>query len=724
MDRIIEVKVFGNHLTKDNKNAGTRGEANSTRLRITFDEGWDGYAKEVVFWDAYGANPVRIILTENLMESIRVYLVPIPAEAMARAGMLTFTIRGVADDKIQESITGKLEVKDSQDILEPIPPTPTELQEMQKQVEDVLDKIVDAAEATKAIENMGVSSETLSPGTEAFVRKNKEDGSFNLHFGVPAGDKGDKGDEGVGVKSIVQEGEHFLFTMTDGRICKVSSPDCTEIVQSAASASESAANALASKESAAASAANANGSAKSAAASATAAEKSEGEANTAAKTAKTAAREAAERAAEEAAEEAAQSVYEKLKFVDETGTVDLGDYARKEYVDKGDTALKEVYDEPKETNVPYTQRDRYFTINSDTWDTSNNSTDYFAEGAGIAGGIVNVTAKQDGTFKMECDIPSAFSLANEIATILLYYKVNGETVHEKNIQLARGESAKESFTMQLKTGDVVEAGFAADGYCEIRLICHLVEAVKLHTPKVLATEAIANKLFRLEGSETVKTLEPPTGHEMFFYDHPLYEGFSCYADVPDFIMFLMFEVPNYPNTQPHHITADNFALEGYDSYFAGGVCLLTYLGNYEWSAIALDAGLARKDLKNLPTSVFKAKMIEAMPELDDVSSMMEALPDMEAVSSISKYISAYVFSNLGEDQTIFVAKATHSLGDILQIIPSSVDLSGAYPAYVHNAEKSTQIKIYSSDGSLTDPTFVAGKPVRLVHNGMYYIVTV
>lgn len=137
MDRIIEVKVCGTHLSKDNKNAGVRGEANITKLRITFDEGWDEYTKEIIFWDAYGENPVRILITESVMERKGVYLIPIPAEALARAGMLTFTIRGTLENKIQASITGRLEVKDSPDILEPIPPTPTELQQMQNQMERI-----------------------------------------------------------------------------------------------------------------------------------------------------------------------------------------------------------------------------------------------------------------------------------------------------------------------------------------------------------------------------------------------------------------------------------------------------------------------------------------------------------------------------------------------------------------------------------------------------------
>ena len=52
MDRIIEVKVKGNHLTQDNNVAGVQYEGNVTALRIEFDKGWDKYAKTVIFFDA------------------------------------------------------------------------------------------------------------------------------------------------------------------------------------------------------------------------------------------------------------------------------------------------------------------------------------------------------------------------------------------------------------------------------------------------------------------------------------------------------------------------------------------------------------------------------------------------------------------------------------------------------------------------------------------------
>lgn len=175
MDRIVEVKVFGNHLIKDSKNAGTKGEANVTRLRITFDESWDGYAKDIVFWDAYGENAVRIMLTterlEDLTKNTRVYLVPIPAEAMARAGLLTFTIKGALNGKKQVSITSKMEVKDSPDILEPIDPTPTQVEQLQSEIEAIKGDIQGVAIAHKETTERAAIAKESADRAEATVGK-------------------------------------------------------------------------------------------------------------------------------------------------------------------------------------------------------------------------------------------------------------------------------------------------------------------------------------------------------------------------------------------------------------------------------------------------------------------------------------------------------------------------------------------------------------------------
>ena len=172
MDRIINVKVGGNHLSKDSKNAGVTGEGNVTNLRITFDEGWDGYAKTVTFWDAHGNNPVKRIETVDLLEDItkdtRTYITPIPKEALTIAGEITFVIDGYVDGKRQRSIEGKLIVKYSpstDNAGEPTDPTPTEPEQWQTQIENIKGTIQNAAisaENAKASEANAKNSEENS----------------------------------------------------------------------------------------------------------------------------------------------------------------------------------------------------------------------------------------------------------------------------------------------------------------------------------------------------------------------------------------------------------------------------------------------------------------------------------------------------------------------------------------------------------------------------------
>lgn len=175
MDRIIEVKVGGNYLSKDSKNAGVKGEGNVTNLRITFDEGWDGYAKKVTFWDARGLNPVARTLTTDLLEDITestlIYLVPIPPEPMAEAGMMTFVIDGYVDGKRQRSLSDALEVKDApiaDDAGEPTDPTPTQAEQLQEQIDTIIDDIQTAAiSAESAKESADIATEKATEATKA-----------------------------------------------------------------------------------------------------------------------------------------------------------------------------------------------------------------------------------------------------------------------------------------------------------------------------------------------------------------------------------------------------------------------------------------------------------------------------------------------------------------------------------------------------------------------------
>lgn len=174
MDRIIEVKVFGNHLTKDNKNAGTRGEANVTRLRISFDEGWDGYTKKITFWDARGSNPVVIALLPHLGVNDRTYLVPIPAEPMKEEGMLTFVIEGTVDDKVQRSLSDRLEVKyapESTNAGQPVPPAGDELTQLEGELEKIKADIQGVAAARDEVAEIQAKVEENAQKVEESVGK-------------------------------------------------------------------------------------------------------------------------------------------------------------------------------------------------------------------------------------------------------------------------------------------------------------------------------------------------------------------------------------------------------------------------------------------------------------------------------------------------------------------------------------------------------------------------
>lgn len=230
MDRIIEIKVNGSHLTKDNRIAGVQHEGNAKTLRIEFDEGWDGYAKKVTFWDATGENPVERTLTADLLEgltdSTQIYLCKIPPEPMAEAGELTFVIDGYTDGVRQRSVADKLVVKEAPFIEhagEPTDPTPSQAEQLQVQIDTLLKDIreeairaedaateaehsaeeaKDAADAAvkaqRAVENMTVTSETLPAGSMASVEKSMNGSVVNLHFGIPRGDRGAAGSGGGG----------------------------------------------------------------------------------------------------------------------------------------------------------------------------------------------------------------------------------------------------------------------------------------------------------------------------------------------------------------------------------------------------------------------------------------------------------------------------------------------------------------------------------------------
>ena len=151
MDRVVEVKVNGSYLTKDNQVAGVQGEANSTALRIEFDEGWDGFAKTITWYNAKGENPTSRVLTADILEDItesrRIYLTLIPAEALTTAGKCLFVIDGYVNGKRRKSVYGEMVVKaDPQGVDTTVSdPTPSQAEQLQVQIESLLDDVTEQA---------------------------------------------------------------------------------------------------------------------------------------------------------------------------------------------------------------------------------------------------------------------------------------------------------------------------------------------------------------------------------------------------------------------------------------------------------------------------------------------------------------------------------------------------------------------------------------------------
>lgn len=180
MDRLIEVKVNGHHLTKDNNVAGVQHESNATVLRIEFDPSWDGLAKKVTFWDALGQNPVERTLTADLLEDIahntRVYLCPIPGEAMVEAGNLEFVVDGWKDGRRSRSLSDTLKVKyapEADMAGQPVDPSPTQAEQLQVQIDTMMGKVQEAVtakeEAKAGAQAAAASAEAAAASAEAVL---------------------------------------------------------------------------------------------------------------------------------------------------------------------------------------------------------------------------------------------------------------------------------------------------------------------------------------------------------------------------------------------------------------------------------------------------------------------------------------------------------------------------------------------------------------------------
>lgn len=323
MNRVIDINISGFRLVKHGNAAGAQGEANVTALRLTFDETWDGYAKKVTFWDAYGKNPVERTLTTDLLENAatdtRVYLCPIPAEPLAIPGECVFVIDGYADGKRPRSLEGTLKVWPSRmtdNAGQPVDPTPTQAEQLQVQIDTIMEDIGRAAQASDAKE-----------AAEAAAQR-AEQAAADVNTGVAAA--AEKAEEAAASAQAAKASETTAVANA-----QAAAQSAAAVAANAASVSTDAAAAKASAEAAARSETNAKASEEAAVSAketvVTATAEAKQSAQTATQKAQSASQSASAASAAETAAKAAQKAAEQAR--DEAQSAAGGDFATKLYVD-------------------------------------------------------------------------------------------------------------------------------------------------------------------------------------------------------------------------------------------------------------------------------------------------------------------------------------------------------------------------------------------------------
>lgn len=338
MDRLINIKISGSHLSKDSKLAGVRGEANVNVLRITFDEGWDAYTKKVTFWDAKGQNPVERILTADLLEDITkstlIYLCPIPGEPMAEAGMMSFIIDGYAAGKRPRSMGAELEVEYAplaDNAGQPADPTPSQAEQLQRQIDVIKEDVQKAAQGAQYAEQAIQYAADAKACAEA-AASSKESAAQSETNAAESADRAEAALNLMGTNA-----EDAARSAAAAETAQAAAESANATAQTAKTAAESA--------KAAAEAARAGAVA--------AKEGLETAASSAGASASAAANSASNAAESEAAAEAAQAAAEKAR--DEAQQAAGGDFATPGYVDgKASEAESKAnaYTDQKFANIP------------------------------------------------------------------------------------------------------------------------------------------------------------------------------------------------------------------------------------------------------------------------------------------------------------------------------------------------------------------------------------
>lgn len=150
--REIRAEVSQSFVKLSSERAGVRGESNAARVKLSFDQSWDGLAKKVTWWDARGLGAVEVLLTADLLEDItastRVYITTVPPEATRYAGRCTMVIDGCQGETRVRSLSVGLEVSDAPIFNDPFienDPTPSRAEQLQGEIDTLLEDMSDQA---------------------------------------------------------------------------------------------------------------------------------------------------------------------------------------------------------------------------------------------------------------------------------------------------------------------------------------------------------------------------------------------------------------------------------------------------------------------------------------------------------------------------------------------------------------------------------------------------
>lgn len=287
------------------------------------------------------------------------------------------------------------------------------------------------------------------------------------------------------------------------------------------------------------------------------------------------------------------TIYKQLdeKYIPDT-IARTANMISKEYVDQGDTSLKEYLDEPISLPIKKPNESNYFTNIKDSWDDGYDED--FKQGAYILNDIssynpnIEVTLINDLKLTIRCDVASwqegnaTFSIIN-----------NGETVFTETKPEGSNFSFSE-FELIAKAGDTIKFNLTLTNYSTSSLFLSEEKEYKEYYPKDFAMEAIKNKIFTTSGD--LSPLNPPAGYENFFEEVEPYDGFSCFVKITSDISDSG-RVNFYIYSWEEYLGTNNFRSAN-KTYGKAGDIFLFLLQNKKWFVINLTATL-EDDFKNI-----------------------------------------------------------------------------------------------------------------------------